>query len=869
MTKTDYITVVEEPVVPAPKIDFSGDPTSGVAPLTVNFTATNTGGNVTTWAWDFGDNTTSNVQDPSHTYTAVGNYTVTLTATGPGGNNTVTKTDYITVVEEPVVPAPKIDFSGDPTSGVAPLTVNFTATNTGGNVTTWAWDFGDNTTSNVQDPSHTYTAVGNYTVTLTATGPGGNNTVTKVGYITALESPQANFTATPTTGPAPLAVQFIDNSTGNPISWSWDFGDERSATTKNPGVTYQKPGIYNVNLTVTYNDGSSLRIDHCINVTQPKPVAAFTADPMTGGAPLIVGFSDTSSGSPDIWSWNFGDGNTSTEQHPEHTYTKAGTYTVKLTASNGAGSNITSKNIIVNPVADFIANTTRGDASLTVQFSDASTGIPDNWSWNFGDGNTSTDQSPTHTYAATGTYTVKLTAKKGDLTSTETKEAFITVVDPADPPTARFRANTTQGYASLAVQFSDQSGGNVTGRLWNFGDGEISTDQSPTHTYATPGTYTVTLTATGPGGSNTITKAGYITVLDPTPIVAISSDKVRGETPLTVHFTSESAGIPPLKYFWDFGDNTNSTHRNSTHVFEYTGDGAKTYTVTLTVTNAKGTSASTTTKITVVSPPRNEVVSDRIDTTTNKTTVDVPLTYQKLELKIPKNTTATVNNEPIKNLSVQVAPDLKEPSAGTIKVGEKAFKLGPEGAKFEPSIPITITFTDDEWKELFGDGRTTELQKFDGANWIVLPNLTIDHNNRTLTAYTDSFSIFAPITTEPTPTTEPTTPSRPSTGSGGSGPAYVSYTGTGTLKINNAGTVLQSVRVAAVDQVGSAFVPIGTKALDKDGKPLTTTSIAPLSSSDMPAVFERLEFEAMSTRPDATTTHFMPGKSAVTSPKRL
>jgi PKD repeat protein len=147
--------------------------------LTVTFADGSTG-DVTSWFWDFGDGGTSTAQNPSHEYTAAGQYTVTLTATGPGGSDTETKTDYIDVSPAPV--APVAEFSGSPTSGAVPLTVAFADSSTG-DVTSWSWDFGDGGTSTAQNPSHEYTAAGQYTVTLTATGPGGSDTETKTDYI--------------------------------------------------------------------------------------------------------------------------------------------------------------------------------------------------------------------------------------------------------------------------------------------------------------------------------------------------------------------------------------------------------------------------------------------------------------------------------------------------------------------------------------------------------------------------------------------------------------------------------------------------------------------------------------------------------------
>ncbi|HRD26003.1 MAG TPA: PKD domain-containing protein [Methanoculleus sp.] len=167
---------------------------------------------------------------------------------------------------------------------------------------------------------------------------------------------------------------------------------------------------------------------------------------------------------------------------------------------------------VLPPVADFSATPTTGTAPLTVQFTDASTNAPTAWSWNFGDGGTSDQQHPSHTYNEPGTYTVSLTATNAGGSDTKTKTGHITVTAPILPPVAGFWASPTTGTAPLTVQFTDASTNAPTGYFWTFGDGRTSIAQSPSHTYSTAGTYTVALTVTNAGGSDTETKNGYITV---------------------------------------------------------------------------------------------------------------------------------------------------------------------------------------------------------------------------------------------------------------------------------------------------------------------------------------------------------------------
>jgi parallel beta-helix repeat protein len=161
------------------------------------------------------------------------------------------------------------DFVGTPTSGLAPLTVNFTDTSTG-TVTSYEWDFdNDGTTdSTVQNPGYTYTNPGSYNVKLTVTGPGGFDDETKVDYITAYSVPVADFTASPTTGPAPLTVNFTDASTGLVTSWEWDFNNDGTddSTEQNPSYTYASGGAYTVKLTVTGPGGSDeeVKVDYIL-----------------------------------------------------------------------------------------------------------------------------------------------------------------------------------------------------------------------------------------------------------------------------------------------------------------------------------------------------------------------------------------------------------------------------------------------------------------------------------------------------------------------------------------------------------------------------------------------------------------------------
>ena len=242
----------------------------------------------------------------------------------------------------------------------------------------------------------------------------------------------ANYTVSTNGLLAGKSVTFVDYSI-NQTTELLDFGDgSPTSSTANVTHTYTTPGIYTANLTVT-NDVSGDSMLQTITVIQPAtPGASFTSNCTIGHRPLNIAFTDTSTGLPKSWSWDFGDGNTATSQNPVHEYSNAGNYSVTLTVVNDIGSNYTQKvNYIIAlpqlPSSNFCPNITCGNIPLTVQFNDTSTGAPTSWNWDFGDGCASTGQNPAHTYFSAGIYNVNLVVGNADGTASNT--ATITVLD--------------------------------------------------------------------------------------------------------------------------------------------------------------------------------------------------------------------------------------------------------------------------------------------------------------------------------------------------------------------------------------------------------------------------------------------------------
>ena len=594
VTSTQTVVIATPPVAA-----FSANITSGCAPLTVQFN-NQSSANAVSYAWSFpgGMPSTSTAQNPSVTYNVAGNYTVTLTVTNSAGNNTSTQTNYITVNTTPVA-----GFSFTTNSATASFT------NTTSNATSYAWNFGDGQTSTQTNPAHIYAQDGNYTVTLSATNACG--TVTTTQSVTIVTVPAAGFSATNTSGCAPLAVQFSNQSTANASTIQWQFpgGNPQTSSVANPSVTYSAAGSYNVTLIVSNAAGSDTLTQTNYVVTATVPAAGFTVSTNV----YVANFTNTTVNG-NSYSWNFGDGGTSTQTNPSHTYAADGTYTVTLTATNDCGSNTFTQQVVISsmPQAGFSANVTTGCAPFAVQFQNQSSSNTTAWNWSFPGGNpaSSTAQNPEVTYNAVGTYTVTLTASNALGENTVTQTNFITV---GTTPTAGFTKTTNL----LTAAFTNTSTG-AASYAWNFGDGQTSTQASLSHTYAQDGTYTVTLTATNPCGSVTTTQT--VTVVS-MPAAGFSATQTAGCAPFTVQFNNESSANA-TSWQWSFpgGTPSSSTMTNPSVTYATAG----TYSVTLTVGNAAGNNTTTQTDLIVVNGTPaaafDGVINQMTVTLTNNTT---------------------------------------------------------------------------------------------------------------------------------------------------------------------------------------------------------------------------------------------------------
>lgn len=295
----------------------------------------------------------------------------------------------------------------------------------GGSITGWLWDFGDGGTSDVQHPAHQYNAVGTYDVTLTAQTEDDSATLTKRNFITvrAKVAPKADFVAMDTVVPASSSVAFVDLSdpgTASITVQDWSFGDGSTATGPAPTHVYALPGTYTVTLRVVSAHGEDVEVkQNYITVEPVPPMADFESSERQPYVGTEVRFTDMSQeGHAAIvsWYWEFGDGETSTDQNPLHTYETAGSMTVSLTVTDEEGTHDTeTKAAYIEvrgypPSASFEVNRPWGVTVDEFEFtntSDDGTG-PTTYRWTLGDGAESALKNPKHTYADFGTYDVML-----------------------------------------------------------------------------------------------------------------------------------------------------------------------------------------------------------------------------------------------------------------------------------------------------------------------------------------------------------------------------------------------------------------------------------------------------------------------------
>ncbi len=662
LVATITLTVVEENTNLPPTATITATPSTGTAPLNVQFTANATDPNsddTLSYNWDFGDGNTSTEANPIHQYLTASTtpYNVTLTVSDGTDDGTATTTITVNTTTSTNTP-PTVTIAADPTSGNAPLTTNFTATVTDpddGAVFTYNWDFGDGNTSTEANPTHQYLTASTtpYNVTLTVsdgTDDGTATTTITVNTTTSTNTPPTvTIAADPTNGNAPLTTNFTatvtDPDDGAVFTYNWDFGDGNTSTEANPTHQYLTASTTPYNVTLTVSDGtddgtatttitvntpnaSPTAVDDNVSTTLDKGISILVLDNDTDpeNDPLII--TDTSS--PNNGTTMLSGPGISYQPNSGFTGQDTFTYTINDgTTGNNATATVT---VLVNPppntapiAIDDTATATQGDAiNISVLSNDSDPDAGDILSIdsvsNALNGTATDNGNGTIRYVSNPTYqgndTFNYTITDGNLTAT----ASVTIeVSPPDTELI-ITSDTNSGIIPFSVNFSSNEDPtrDITFK-WDFGDGNTSTEANPRHEYTSDGSFTVTLEVLDEisrttSNSITITASAALNQL-PTAIINLGLSEGDG-APDLLNFdargSSDSDGTI-VEYQWDFGDPT-STDNTSTktddstigHTYNTPGN----YTVTLIVIDNDGGTNTTTESITITEANRPPVAKD-------------------------------------------------------------------------------------------------------------------------------------------------------------------------------------------------------------------------------------------------------------------
>ena len=549
-----------------PTADFTYQVTNPCWVGGASFSSSSTG-NPVSYLWEFegASPNSSTEMNPSTQYVIPGVYNVSLTVTNAFGSDTKVRQNIINIQD-----VPDLSYNFQLLNGVD----FFQFTGISSSATDWSWNFGDGTSSTAQNPQHTFANSGTYTVVLSASNFCGTETTDFTVDVNVGDAPTANFGANGVTGCAPLVVNFLDQSSNNPTSWNWDLtgASPSSSNSMSPSTTYNVPGLYPVELEVVNSFGSDTEIKLNYVTVQSVPLVDFSFQ-VNGPS---AAFTNLSSNYDSVL-WDFGDGTTSTQFNPTHAFATNGLYQVTLIGSNECGMEQMTKSVSYNvlPEPGFTVQAFESCAPFVANFSDVSLNSTTvSWQFPGGSPGVSNSSNPSVSYQNPGTYNVLMMVSNG---SQNVTKVFQDVLIINEEPNAIFNTSINGN----EVSFIDQSlyGGEY---VWDFGDGNQSTEVDPLHSYTFEGSYPVTQTVSNICGSDTHTEIVEI-YTDPQGFIApgqtnyCTGEEITFETNITGTVGS---------YLWEIIGTQTLTSTEADPSFYITVPGI--YSVRLTLTNPAG-----------------------------------------------------------------------------------------------------------------------------------------------------------------------------------------------------------------------------------------------------------------------------------------
>jgi gliding motility-associated-like protein len=526
----------------------------------------------------------------SITVANAGNYTVKITGTnGCQANMTTVVT---------VNPVPNANFTPAPSCFGTPSILSDQSTVSGSTIQSVAWNFGDGTTSTLSNTTHTYAAAGGYSVTLTATAATGcSSSVTK--NLTVNPTPVSSVNANATCQNQP--VQFNVNASvgsGTIAGYAWTFGDGSSSSSANPTHQYQAAGSQAVTLIVTSNLGCTDTTTTAVTILG-IPAVSFTAQNACQGSQIVFTNNSTAGGAAlSGYSWNFGNGTTSTATQPACTYNSAGVYSVQLNVTDANGCSVS----VTNPVTAYplpsvnfnVASVCDGVPATFTNATTISGGTVQSYNWTFSDGATSTQISPAHTFPAWGQVQATLVATSAYGCADSITKSFS--VNPAPTP-AFITQDVCEGSTSYFANNSSVVSGTIVANAWTFGDGNTSANITPYHLYSLPSAYNVTLTVTSNWGCTASVTQPVNQFPNPNPSF-FASTACEGANTQFLNLSYISDGTQ-LFYNWLMGDNSTSQTESPVYAYQQAGM----YLATLQVTSIHNCSADITDTVNVYHRP--------------------------------------------------------------------------------------------------------------------------------------------------------------------------------------------------------------------------------------------------------------------------
>jgi PKD repeat protein len=557
--------------------------------------------------WIFGDGDTSTLSSPTHNFLSLSNFNTKLTTYNAttGCRDTFSNPIKLTPIG--------LTLKALDTTVCINEVDTFVATNFFGDAVQYRWYVNGVIKDSLSNSSsrdsffYAFPAPGFYSIMVIAKNfRGCFDTVTKLNYVNVAK-PVANFTASPISGCGPLAVNFTDASTysgGIYIKKNyWSYGDtgvDSLGAMSTPTHTYSAAGTYTASTTVIDSFGCAATYTSPIAINVYRAAPNFTSSATNVCLGTSIHFNNTSAGITGSL-WMFGDGSTSTAMSPDHVYTTAGTYTVKLVVyeSHGCSDTLNAINyihILPKPVSAFtMSDSFAVCPPLNVVFTNTSTGAI-SYYWTFGTGASSIATSPSNPYTVPGYYTIKLAATNAlGCTDTSTHHASLFGYSGA------FSYAPLSGCAPLGVHFSVTLG-TISSIFWDFSDGfsSTTTTDTTTHIYTTPGAYVPKLILTDTSGCSAFSYGlDTIKVNKVIPHFRINPNTVCIGNSVAFTDSSYSYFSPLSTWSWSFGGGATSTLANPTYAYTLAG----TKTVTLTATNAAGCSGTVTRTVTVNPSP--------------------------------------------------------------------------------------------------------------------------------------------------------------------------------------------------------------------------------------------------------------------------